>query len=145
MLLISLTPPNCHLLSTGNSDAQIFAGLGLDTKEGKKRLANLKYSLKVDRDTKYYSKFLPRCRALDIDCPDNDIWVNDLKKGIGVRDFGSVSPELKQKKAVGVRDFGSLSPEPYKMHSTRSTSHVPNYDEPGKFISSVNSTTGRLN
>jgi hypothetical protein len=72
--------------------------------------------------------------------------VNDLKKVVGVRDFDSVSPqpkEPKRKKAVGVRDFGSLSPETNKMPSTRSTSHVPNYDEPGKFITSVNST--RLN
>jgi hypothetical protein len=137
LILTSLIPPNCHLYP-GKSDAQIFSGLGLDTKEGKKRIANRRYILKVDRDTNY-SKFLSRCRALELDCPDNDIWVNVLKKN-------SVSPqpkEPKQKKAFGVRDFGSFSPEPNKMPSTRSTSHAPNYDEPGKFITIVNST--RLN
>jgi hypothetical protein len=139
LLLSSLTPPNCHL-SVGKTDAQIFAGLGLGTKEGRKRLANRKYNLKVERETNY-SKFYSRCRALELECPDNDIWVNDLKKVAGVRDFGSPQPkESKRKAAERVIDFGSISPDRKKMPSTRSTSHVPNYDEPGKFIRIVNST-----
>lgn len=139
MLLSSLTPPNCHL-SIGKTDAHIFAALGLTTKEGRKRVANRKYNLKTERDTNY-SKFHSRCLALELECPDNDIWVYELKKVAGVRDFGSPQPkESKRKTAVGVTDFGSFSPERKKMPSTRSTSHVPNYDEPGKFIISVNST-----
>ena len=110
MLLSSLTPPNCHL-SVGKTDAQIFAGLGLGSKVGRKRLANRKYNLKVERE-KDYSKFLSRCRALDLECPDNDIWVNDLKKVAGDRDFGSPQPiESKRKTADRVLDFGSFSPE----------------------------------
>jgi hypothetical protein len=139
LLLSSLTPPNCHLL-IGKSDAQIFAGLGLDTKVGRKRITNRRYILKQERESDYY-KFRNRCIALELNCPENDIWVDDLKRA-----------EPKQKQAIGVRDFGSLSPQPKNMPPTRSSSSVhnhggtsdfKNYDDPGKFITILYST--RLN
>jgi hypothetical protein len=140
LLLTSLTPPNCHLV-IGNNDAQIFSGLGFDNKAGRKRIVNRRYILKQERDNNYY-KFRSRCVSLDLDCPENDIWVEDLKKANESGDFVNFSPEPKQKTAVGVRDLGSLSPEPKKMPPTRSCSLLTNggdrdyknYDEPGKSI-----------
>lgn len=140
LLLTSLTPPNCHLL-IGKSDAQIFAGLGLlDTKVGRKRITNRRYILKLERESDYY-KFRNRCIALELNCPENAIWVEELKRA-----------EPKQKQTVGVRDFGSLSPQQQKMPPTRSSSSVnnhggtsdfKNYDDPGKFRTSLYYT--RLN